>query len=177
MWYICITFRALCGRNPFQPDWRTVLWKESRPSRPGICAPARSMAAVGSARLPASLLARPAVALPTSSARTRRRLTGKWGLPLPHWGWGTLPTASGVWGRLFPPPSHGTHAPRGKMDGACCKAERSRPFPTGSCAGCEGSMQDAVGASLDLAVLQQALEECIWLGKRISPPGFRRWPC
>ena len=76
MWYICITFRALCGRNPFQPDWRTVLWKESRPSRPGICAPARSMAAVGSARLPASLLARPAVALPTSSARTRRRLTG-----------------------------------------------------------------------------------------------------
>ncbi len=77
MWYICITFRALCGRNPFQPDWRTVLWKESRPSRPGICVPARSMAAVGSARLPASLLARPAVALPTSSARTRRRLTGK----------------------------------------------------------------------------------------------------
>ena len=108
MWYICITFRALCGRNPFQPDWRTVLWKESRPLRPGTCVPALRMAAVGSARPPASLLARPAAALPTSSARTQRRLTGN------------ESRFSSIYVEAYP---------LGKMDGACCNAETVMTVP------------------------------------------------
>ena len=54
-------------------DWSVQLWKEFRLWKPVTCARAQRRAAVASARLLASPLARPAAVLQTSPARTRSK--------------------------------------------------------------------------------------------------------
>ena len=72
---IYVIYKVSLMGTCFPENMEVLLWSISRRSRPAICVRAPRTAAAASARLPASLHARPAAVLPISSARARSNCT------------------------------------------------------------------------------------------------------